>query len=130
MKIKIGFVTNSSSVSYIIVNTSKKPFDIISHFKKHDISMSLIDDHEEFAPDEMKKLEIYHNGESFDWIESCTGPKKSWGRMGSHDMFYEAKKQLLLGNIVIYLDITRSDSIARSLSKIASILKIVKTEAD
>ena len=104
MNTKPKLAYNKSSIAFIL--SHKKSCNVIQYFKENGIQWQ-IDNYKCFEPNNLEALEIFHTGKSFDWIEKITGPSKEWGALGDKEMFYSAKKEILKGNYVIYIEVYR-----------------------
>jgi len=84
MKIKVGFITNSSSCTFIILDIYKNR-NLKEMLKKYDEEFSefdLIYNYNYFNSDEIEEIKTFSNyGEELDWIQKVSGPV--YGRFGN-----------------------------------------------
>lgn len=107
MKIKVGFITNSSSCTFIILDTYKNR-DLKEMLKKYDeefVEFDLIYEYEYFDSDQIEELLTFSNyGEELDWIQKISGPV--YGRFGDNHL--DVIKKVKEGKNLHYITVEES----------------------
>jgi hypothetical protein len=98
MKIKLDFITNSSSCCYVI--SSPKPISM------SDIVLSGVKFNEFQCLDSVENLIKYTDCEPCDWVKKATGPRRFWGCQPRE---YEKYKKIIEdGKYVIIAHVERN----------------------
>jgi hypothetical protein len=99
MKIKLDFVTNSSTVTYLISTPIEIDQDQLHIHPSHSL-----ESFEVFKT--LEELTVYTQSEDSDWITKVTGPYRFWGLCEEH---YLICKQIISdGNIAIDMSINNN----------------------
>jgi hypothetical protein len=109
MKIKTGFVTNSSSTTYIIIDTNDTPLDIEKELIEWDKETKVgrfdyfeLNEVASFAPDEIKKFKTFNNyDKELDWVEEATGAR--YNKVGSRKIYSNILNILSKGKAIHFL---------------------------
>lgn len=123
MKIKIDFVTNSSSVNFIILSPK-----LISEHLLTDISGSVIEKYKCFTS--IEELIAYTQKDKCDWVSRIRGPHRFYG-LSEQD--YTACKDIIAkGRIAIRMECNRNyfeeiDNIVMKLEKLGASILIRKS---
>jgi len=105
MKIKLDFITNSSSVCYLI--SSPKKIKIVEVLYDRGIPPSKIDYFIEIDNKKALIEQALSEGATYDWITEAIGPYRFWGL--SKNWYEKSLKVIQEGNIVCLVDLDRSD---------------------
>ena len=103
MKVKLDFVTNSSSCCYLIASD-------VRLFKKDLLKMGIRDssiNHFKCIGDKEKLISFTEGlGQKCDWVKKATGPKQFWGMRKE---WYEKAKDIIEdGGYIVTIDIERN----------------------
>lgn len=103
MKIKTDFVTNSSSIGYVL--EVSKDFDVIDLLYRNGITLNRVDD-DSYECSDVEELISYAQGEPCDWVDKVRGPR-DWYHLGP--TIYEAcEKAINNDNKAVYISISRN----------------------
>jgi hypothetical protein len=101
MKIKLDFITNSSSCSYIISSSKQILEQDVCSFSNLPYS------HVDFnCISDIETLIEHADSEPCDWIKKITGPNKFWGVR--REWYNKGKELIEQGKFVIFADVTRN----------------------
>jgi hypothetical protein len=96
MKIKINFITNSSSTAYLITGDDHILKNIVSLLRHYKVRKRDIEEFKYFdARKRIEPLKKYHFGRELDWVDKATGYDPEYGKLGSKDMYKDATNQIL-----------------------------------
>jgi len=99
MKIKTDFVTNSSTVVYIISSPKEIDKDILHITPGHALE-------EYITLKTIEELTEYTQSEKCDWITKITGPYRFWQM--NRERYQICKEIIVSGNIAIHMDINNN----------------------
>ncbi len=128
MKIKLDFVTNSSSIMYLISSSKKLT------------KVALLDEgykggscfHDFASIDNRERLIEYFDQEPCDWVKRITGPTKFWG--GSREWYKMGERIISDGDFATFISVERSsfDECIESLERVLTMLdcEILGKESD
>ena len=109
MRIKVGFVTNSSSTTYIIVDTNENPLDIENEVLEwnmevdpSEVDLVEIRCCETFKPDQIQKLKEWNNyGKKPDWVQEIMGVP--YNQFGSKKLYSASLAAVRNGHTVHFV---------------------------
>ena len=108
MKVKNDFITNSSSVGYVISGPAHILKNLDFLLKKDGITAMDIHKFKYFNAEEgIEPLYKYHIGRKRDWIDKATNFTSKWGKVGNQEMFDAAKNQMLNNKSIVILELER-----------------------
>ena len=124
MKIKTDFVTNSSSIVFLIIDNGDPPVDIQTFLWEKGARKKDIEKYAFFKT--IEQIEIYNNnGRPLDWVTKITGPR--YHRIGE-DFYDEGRDLIRKGNCLHYLKLNNNAWEAVDILKEHEQLDVAKVE--